>query len=279
MSHAGEDSEDDFDTFSSSIDAKALGNGIAEGSSSRISLSDHSLSKSDEVLDHLASSPTLSEKGKIIILAMNEDLIGSSRPVKSRPPAPKGTKRYLEGQRRFAFKREWNRLGLGTQLPPEELANQVALMRVPGMTDRAAGRLASRILSIYSLNGDYINKFNMRKVRISRFAFEVRKEMMKSLNTKTLNKEQNQMAIIEAIRRLDVSEQLPRNPGVSPSAKVRKINAERKLDEIEKFLQRHLKSKESDLFTILLDRLEVELREVTSKKIIKKPLQTMFSAI
>lgn len=212
--------------------------------------------------DPISNAPA--KDGMVIALDINQDPINPSRRASTKLPT-KGTRPYLRGQNRLEFKKEWNRLGLGTHLSSTELANQVALMRVPGMTERAIGKLASRILSTYSSDADYINRFNMRKVRLSRFAFEVRKEMKSNAGYEILTKEQDQVAIREAIQRLYL-EQHSRNYGESKTAKARKVRADKKMQEVANFMQQYLKKKHMDLSTISPDQLEVESRNVSMNK-------------
>lgn len=215
-------------------------------------------SDSEEEQDQLSD---LEQKLKLNTRIHADDRKGGySEPSGSHLPLSNGQR--LE-RNRAALQQEWERYGLGAHMDPKQLADQVALINLPQVSNIAKGQMASRIVSGYHENDPlYLNNFKLRSNRLTKQIAKVKAKMIHlgEDNGKQPDELHN-LAVREAIVRLD-REKVEKEKDMTTTGIKRRAEAAERMDKVGARILHQLAQMDLDISQMTLGQLDQVVRQM-----------------
>jgi hypothetical protein len=212
---------------------------------------------------HPAGETLDAPTGRVIKLNVNADSLLVPKEVGGKRPSyyHAESKRARVASKRINFKKEWNRLKLGTHIPPKDLADKVAAMNVVGLQAVGIGKQAKAVVSTHAWPA-YSNAYSARKKMLTTGIDTTKKILAKSVSFKNMDsKEQHQYLLHETIKRID-RERVAVQPPQSKRVEERREQTAENTAMVAQLVQSRLDTKQLHLSSVPMDQLEAETRDL-----------------
>lgn len=195
--------------------------------------------------------------GQRLQLHVDSDVHATPKRGRGRP-LQEGSIRVTQDKRKVAFTQEWNRLGLGPHMTPQELAEQVCMMRIPDVPNQAKGQLAREVVASYSQDPQHLLAFNVYTRKLHKYAAKFRtREEYQGMDGVELYYLSMRKAI-EYFR----ANPLRREGKSAANMRYRQKSADENMDAVGAFVMEHLKPYNLKVSKMSADQLDQAVRYI-----------------